>query len=123
MALPKSVKVGLHKFKIIIENLNLKKKAKTLDAKHKHFEPLLYGETSLRSLEVRIEKTCKPSMKFEVLFHELGHCLVDQTAMADFLTSREEEIIVQNFGVYFLNIIKDNPGLIRAIQKYYKTEE
>lgn len=69
------------------------------------------GQFDQKSLTVTIAKRVKGDAYWNVLAHELGHA-------AQWLTGgRLHEASADAFGAAFVSLVRDNPKLVKAIQK------
>jgi hypothetical protein len=98
MKFPKTVKVGLHKYKI-----TLAKGIKDADGAD------LYGCHSHSDLEISIDCTKPPALLVETLIHELTHALIEHYNL------KQNEKYVDCTSRGFLMLMRDNPKLFQDI--------
>lgn len=116
----RKLKIGPHNFKVKLKRMNRARPNPTL--MEKHYAAVYYGECNFRTNEVNVEQNTSDSVKLETLMHELGHIICELTHMK-FLNTDQEEDVCQNFGLWFLQILKENPRLLNLIRKYEPEEE
>lgn len=108
MTLPKTVKIGMHTYGV----------EEVVDLNKDGIE--LLGHADSINLMLRVEKNQASTMKANTFVHEVIHGMLDNTILRN--VPNNEDITI-SLTEPLLQLIVDNPALIRYINKEFKKKE
>lgn len=76
---------------------------------------LLWGHCDFKTQEIKYIENLKPARLIEILMHETTHAMLEDIS----LTLKDEERVCIALGKALPKLIKDNPQLIKYVQKFY----
>jgi hypothetical protein len=66
------------------------------------------GETDVVERTIRIHPDLSPAVEIETFYHELAHVVMDHMGISSLLSSDEEEVFAQGFGVALTYLVSAN---------------
>lgn len=94
MILPKSIKLGPHKIKIIF-GADTNRELNRLDR---------FGESDIEASTISVRTDVAPSVARETLIHEILHHVWSLTALPTLLTPDQEEIVIRSVAPWLASL-------------------
>ena len=106
---PDKVRVGPHRYRIRYDKDAIDLKAT------EHNERRLYGLTEPVSQLIHIDPTLAASQMRDTVLHEVLHACLSLIGADEFLSPSKEERLVRALSPALLQVLRDNPKLVRFL--------
>jgi hypothetical protein len=122
----RSLKIGSHRWKVIIVDLDAedKRKSKELsNLKKIGSHALYYGEADFSTCTIRLNSKLNDQILGETLLHEILHVLIEEIPLTRVIKRENEENVVQGLGHSLVGVLRDNAKLLDIIRARKKRKK
>lgn len=107
---PRTIKIGPHRYTVRVDKARIDHHA------HEIGDPLA-GACEHDELEIAVDPNLVPSKQREIVLHESLHGMIATSGLGILIGHKREERACRLLAPLLLQVIRDNPALIRYLQQ------